>query len=129
MSKFGMTKFKPLHTPISTSKKVDKDAKGKDVDTKLYRSLIGSLLYLIASRPGISFSIGVCARHQIALKELHLKVTKRIIRYICGTLNYGLWYPFDTNNFIASYLNANWAENVVDRKSTGKGCFYVRNCL
>lgn len=63
VSKFGMTKFKPLHTPISTSEKVNKDAEGKDVDSKMYRSMIGSLLYLTASRPDISFNVGVYARH------------------------------------------------------------------
>lgn len=60
---FGMTTSKPLHTPISTNEKVNKDAEGKEVDTKMYRSMISSLLYLTANRPEISFSVGVCARH------------------------------------------------------------------
>ena len=71
-----MTTSKPLHTPISRSEKVNKGAEGKDVDTKMYRSMIGSLLYLTASRPDISFSVGVCARHQVGPKESHLKATK-----------------------------------------------------
>lgn len=106
MSKFGMTKSKPLHTPINTSEKV-KVAEGKYVNTKLYRNMIGNLLYLTTSRPDISFSVGVYARHQAAPKESHLKYIKRILRYICGTLNYGLWYPFDTNSVIDGYSDAN----------------------
>lgn len=113
MSKFGIIQSKPFHTPISTSEKVNKDAEGKDVDTKMYRSMIGSLLYLTASRPNISFSVGVCDRYQAAPKESHLKAIKRIIRYICGTINYGLWYPFDTDSVITSYSDADWAENLV----------------
>lgn len=76
VSKFGMITSKPLHTPISTSEKVNNDTKGKDVDTKMYRSMIGSLLYLTTSILDISFSVGVCARYQAAPKESHLKATK-----------------------------------------------------
>lgn len=90
MSKFGMTQSKPLHTLISTSEKVNKDVEGNDVVTKMYKNMIGSLLYLTASRPTISFSVGLCARHQATLKESHLKAIKRIIRYICGIMDCGI---------------------------------------
>ena len=95
----------------------------------LYRSIIGSLLYLIASRPDIAFSVGVCARYQAAPKESHLTVVKRIIRYINGTPDYGLWYSKDSNACLASYSDADWAGSVDDRKSTSGGCFYLGNNL
>lgn len=125
VSKFGMIKSKPLLTLISTSEKVIRDAKGKYVHTKMYRSMIGSLSYLTMSKPDKSFSVGVCARHQATLKVSYLKATKRIIRYICGTLNYGLWYPFDINSVIVDYSDADWVKNVDDRKSISEGCFML----
>ena len=80
----------------------------------LYRSIIGSLLYLTVSRPDIAFSVGVCARYQATLKESHLIVMKRIIRYINGTPKYGLWYSKDSNDCLASYSDADWAGSVDD---------------
>ena len=72
----------------------------------LYKSIIGSLLYLMASRPNIAFSVGVCARYQAAPKESHLTAVKRIIHYINGTPEYGLWYLKDFNDYLAGYLDA-----------------------
>lgn len=63
VSKFGLQESKPAKTPISTSDKITKDLGGAKLDPTYYRSIIGSLLYLTASRPDISFSIGVCARY------------------------------------------------------------------
>ena len=81
-----------MSTPMSTSTKLDKDANGKSVDEKLYRGMIGSLLYLTASRPNIMFSICLCACFQASLKESHLYAVKWIIWYVKGTLNFGLYY-------------------------------------
>ncbi|MGV7927199.1 hypothetical protein PJO48_29540, partial [Mycobacterium kansasii] len=78
---------------MSTTLKLSKDSDGKNVDSKLYRSMIGSLLYLTASRPDIALSVGICARYQSDPKESHLIAVKRIIRYVASTLNIGLWYP------------------------------------
>ena len=95
----------------------------------LYRSIIGSLLYLTASRPDIAFSVCVCARYQAAPKESHLTTVKRIIQYINGTLDYGLWYSKDSNACLAEYSDADWAGSVDDRESTSGGCFYLGNNL
>jgi hypothetical protein len=69
------------------------DPNGKDVDQKVYRSMIGSLLYLCASRPDIVLSVGVYARYQAAPKESHLVAVKRIFQYLVHNPTYGLWYP------------------------------------
>ena len=95
----------------------------------LYRSMIGSLLYLTASRLDIAFRVGVCARFQAAPKVSHLTVVKRIIHYVNGTSNYGIWYSRDSNDCFARYSDANWAKCVDDRKSTLGGCFYFGNNL
>nr|GEU41852.1 ribonuclease H-like domain-containing protein [Tanacetum cinerariifolium] len=70
-----------------------KDGTGKDVDLHLYRSMIGSLMYLTASRPDIMFAICACTRHQVTPKECHLHAVKRIFRYLTGHPKLGLWYP------------------------------------
>ena len=85
-----MENSKGASTPMSSSTKMDKDEKGKCVDQRLYRSMIGSLLYLTASRPDILFSICICSRFQSCPKESHLVAIKRIFRYLVNTLNLGL---------------------------------------
>ena len=82
---------------MSTSTKLDKDENGKSVDQKWYQGMISSLLYLIASRPNIMFSVCICARYQASPKESHLTVVKRIFRYLHGTTELGMFYPKNTN--------------------------------
>ena len=91
---------------MSSSTKLNVDSSGVEVSPILYRSIIGSLLYLTASRPDIAFSVGVCARYQAAPKESHLIVVKRIIRYVNGTPDYGLWYSKDSNACLDGYSDA-----------------------
>ncbi|KAK1564465.1 hypothetical protein Q3G72_003838 [Acer saccharum] len=129
VKKFGLEKAKHCDTPMSTTLKLSKDASGKSVDQTLYRGMIGSLLYLTVSRPDISFSVGVCARYQSDPKESHLSSVKRVIRFVNGTSNYGIWYSFDTNPSLVGYSDADWAGNCDDRKSTSGGCFFLGNNL
>jgi hypothetical protein len=110
---------------MSTNVKISSDPTSKQVDPTLYRSMIGSLLYLMASRPDIAFSVRVCARFQANPKESHLTAIKRIIRYVNATVNYGIYFSRETNLVIAGYSDAEWAGNADDRKSTSGGCFYV----
>ena len=82
-----MENAKAYGTPMSPSTKLDKDEKDKPMDVKLYRSMIGSLLYLTASRPDIMFSVYLCARFQSCPKESHLIAVKRIFQYLLGTID------------------------------------------
>ncbi|XP_059650200.1 secreted RxLR effector protein 161-like [Cornus florida] len=120
-----MKDSKHIQTPISTSSKLDRDSDPNKVDHFLYRSMIGSLLYLAATRTDISFTVGVCARYQADPTEQHILAVKRIIRYVNSTLNYGLCYSSESNFEIAGYTDADWAGNKDDRKSTSGGYFYV----
>lgn len=129
VKRFGLDGKSHARTPMSTSVKISNDVARKLVDPSLYRSMIGSLLYLTASRPDIAFSVGVCARFQANPKESHLTAVKHIIRYVNNTLLYGIWYTRETNLVVARYSNADWAGNADDRKSTFGGCFYVGNNL
>ena len=115
-------------TPMSSSTKLNLDPSGVEVSPTLYRSIIGSLLYLTTSRPDIAFSVGVCARYQATLKESHLTAMKRIIRYVNGTPDYGL-YSKDSNACLVGYSDVDWAGSVDDQKSTSSGYFYLGNNL
>ena len=113
-----MDNLKPYSTPMSTSTKLDKDERGKYVDSKLYRSMIGSLLYLIANRPDIMFIVCLCARYQSCSKESHLLAVKRIFRYLKDTPSLGLRYPKDLSFILHAYLDAdlvvvNWIEKAL----------------
>jgi hypothetical protein len=91
LNKFGMKDGKPIKTPVGTNGHLDLDTGGKSVDQKVYRSMIGSLLYLCASRPNIMLSVCMCARLQANPKEVHLRAVKRIMRYLVYTPKFELW--------------------------------------
>ncbi|XP_030964313.1 secreted RxLR effector protein 161-like [Quercus lobata] len=114
---------------MSSSTKLNVDSSGVEVSPTLYRSIIGSLLYLTTSRSDIAFSVSVCARYQATLKESHLTVVKQIIRYVNGTPDYGLWYLKDSNACLVGYSDADWAGSVDDQKCTSGGYFYLGNNL
>jgi hypothetical protein len=93
LKKFGIEDTKGISTPMGTNGSLDSDASGNIVDQKMYRSMIGSLLYVTASRPDMMFSVCMCTRFQASPRESHLKAIKRILRYLKYTQNVGLWYP------------------------------------
>jgi hypothetical protein len=93
LKKFGMKDAKTISTPMGTNRSLDSDASGNMVDQKMYRSIIGSLLYVTALRLDVMFSVCMCARFQASLRESNSKATKRILRYLKHTQDVGLWYP------------------------------------
>ena len=129
MKKFGLESSSSVRTPMSPNVKVTVDLLGKSVDPSLYRSMIGSLLYLTASRPDISYSVGVCARYQANPKVSHMTALKRIIKYVKTIAEFDVWYSKDTSDVLVGYSDTDWAGNADDRKSTSGGCFYVGNNL
>ena len=129
MKKFGLESASSIRTPMSPNVKLTIDLLGKSVDPSLYRSMIGSLLFLTASRPDISYSVGVCARYQANPKESYTNTLKRIIKYVKTIAKFGVWYSKDTSDVLAGCFDADWAGNADDRKSTSGGCFYVGNNL
>jgi hypothetical protein len=106
LTKFGMKDAKPIKTPMGTNGHLDLDTGGKSVDQKVYWSMIGSLLYLCASRPDIMLSICMCARFQADPKEVHLRAVKRILRYLVHTPKFGFWYPKGSTFDLIGYLDA-----------------------
>ncbi|KAK6153106.1 hypothetical protein DH2020_012745 [Rehmannia glutinosa] len=122
MKKFGMEEKSSVKIPMNTSVKMDMDADGKPLDQTRYRALIGSLLYHTASRPDITFVVGVCARFQSAPKESHMTAAKRIIGYLKGCQEVGLWYPEDGEFKLVGYSDSDYAGCRVDRKSISGAC-------
>ncbi|XP_049379801.1 secreted RxLR effector protein 161-like [Solanum stenotomum] len=114
---------------MSTSVKLDKDENGVKVNQTMYRGIIGSLMYLTASRPDIVFSVGMCARFQAAPKESHLKAAKRILRYLKGTQDLVLFYPTDDSFDLIGYVDADYVGFLVDRKSTSGMAHFLGSAL
>ncbi|GJS18724.1 hypothetical protein Tco_0413196 [Tanacetum coccineum] len=114
---------------MKTSKPLLKDAEAEDVDVHLYRSMIGSLMYLTASRPDIMFVVCACARFQVTPKVSHLHAVKRIFRYLKGQPKLGLWYPKDSPFDLKAYTDIDYAGASLDRKSTTGGCQFLRRRL
>nr|GFD27274.1 hypothetical protein [Tanacetum cinerariifolium] len=102
-----------------------KDRTRKDVDLHLYRSMIGSLMYLTTSRPDIMFVICACARHQVTLKEYHLHAVKRIFRYLKGHSKLELWYPKESPFDLVAYSDSDYGGAIQDHKSTAEGCQFL----
>jgi hypothetical protein len=129
LNKFGMKDAKPIKTPMGTNGHLDLDTGGKSVDQKVYRSMIGPLLYLCASRPDIMLSVCMCARFQADPKEVHLRAMKRIMRYLVYNPKFGLWYPKGSTFDLIGYFDADWAGCKIDRKSTSGNCQFLGRSL
>ena len=111
-----MDECKPIKTPMHSNGHLDLDERGKTVDQTFYRSMIGSLLYLTASRLDIMFSVCMCARFQASPKEAHMVAIKRILRYLKHIPSIGLWYPKGARFQLVGYSDLDYASCKVDRK-------------
>ena len=120
LKRFSIDDSKTKSTPMSTTTKLDKDKKDKKVDIKMYRGMIGSLLYLTASRPDIMFSVCLCTRFESCPTKSYLLAMKRMFHYLSGTIELSLWYLRRTHVDLTCYLDADFASYKVDRKSTSR---------
>nr|GEW31168.1 hypothetical protein [Tanacetum cinerariifolium] len=111
--------------PIETQRPLVKDEEATDVDVHLYRSMIGSLMYLTASRPDIMFAVCACFRFQVTPKLSHLHAVKQIFRYLKGQPKLGLWYLINSPFDLEAYSDSDYAGANLDRKSTIKGCQFL----
>jgi hypothetical protein len=125
LKKYNLEDAASAKTPMATATKLDEDKSGKPVDITSFRGMIGSLLYLTASRPDIMFATCLCARFQADPRESHLIAVKRIFRYLKGTPNLGIWYPRDTGFNLIGYSDSDYAGCRIDRKSTSGSCQFL----
>ncbi|GJY13913.1 putative ribonuclease H-like domain-containing protein [Tanacetum coccineum] len=131
LKKFNFDSVKTASTPIETQKPLIKDVEAADVDVHLYRSMIGSLMYLTASRPDIMFAFRACSRFQVTPKTSHIHVVKRIFWYLKDKPKpkpkpkLGLWYPRVSSFDLEAYSDSDYAGANLDRKSTTGGCQFL----
>nr|GEV20624.1 uncharacterized mitochondrial protein AtMg00810-like [Tanacetum cinerariifolium] len=129
LKKFSFSTVKTTSTPIETSKPFMKDENAEDVDVHLYRSMIGSLMYLTNLRLDIMFVVCACARFQVTPKVSYLHAVKRIFRYLQGQPKLGLWYHKDSPFDLEAYTDSDYVGASLDRKSTTGGCHFLRRRL
>ncbi|KAJ9536560.1 hypothetical protein OSB04_un000259 [Centaurea solstitialis] len=125
LKKYKLSDVSPMRTPMAARLKPHKDLHGTSVECKIYRDMIGSLLYLTASRPDIMFATCVCARYQANPKDSHLSVVKRILRYLKKTPSLGLWYRLHSGFDLLAYTASDYGGCQVDRKSTSGSCQFL----
>ena len=129
LKKVKMDDCSSISTPICTNHNLGPDLDNESVDQHLYHSMIGSLMYLTASRPDIMFAICLCSRCQANPRESHMKAVKRIFRYLKGHQKLGLWYSNESNFDFKAYSDSDYGGCNLDRKSTIGGCQMLGNCL
>ncbi|KAL0329096.1 UNVERIFIED_CONTAM: Retrovirus-related Pol polyprotein from transposon RE2 [Sesamum radiatum] len=131
LKKFKMESCKTVTTPLVTGEKIPKEDGSQKVDGSMYRSLIGSLLYLTATRPDIMFATCLLSRFMQSPSQVHYAAAKRILRYLRGTKDFGIWYKSTNDAKLVGYTDSDWAGSVDDMKSTsgytfslGSGIFH-----
>ncbi|GKB83706.1 retrovirus-related pol polyprotein from transposon TNT 1-94 [Tanacetum coccineum] len=129
LKKFDFHKSDPVDTPMVERSKLDEDLSGIPVDQTRYRSMVGSLMYLTASRPDLVFAVCMCARYQSKPTKKHLDAVKRVFRYLQGTINMGLWYPKDTAMALTAYADADHAGCQDTRRSTSGSAQFLGDKL
>ena len=113
-----MMKCKAMTTPMASNMKLLSDASSKTLDATMYHQMIGSLMYLTNMRPDICFALNT-------LRHVHLIAAKHIMRYLKGTVEYGLKYEVNQKINLEVYVDSDWASNAIDRKSTYGCCFIM----
>ncbi|KAI3744594.1 hypothetical protein L1987_57678 [Smallanthus sonchifolius] len=129
LSKYKMNDNRTYGTPIPVNHGLYPDKDGNDVDCKLYRGMIRSLMYLTASRRDIMFAVCLCSRFQSQPKESHMIAVKRIFRYLKGKPRLGLWYSKKQSFDFKAYTDSHYGGCNFDRKSTSSGCQFLGDRL
>nr|GEW14465.1 hypothetical protein [Tanacetum cinerariifolium] len=127
--KFGMDSCDSVDTPMVDRLKLDEDPLGIPVDQTCFRSMVGSLMYLTASRPDLVFAICMCARYQASHTKNHLETLKWVFRYLKGTINWGLWYSKDIAMALTAYTDADHAGCQDTRRSTSESAQFLGDKL
>ncbi|XP_057850758.1 uncharacterized mitochondrial protein AtMg00810-like [Cryptomeria japonica] len=124
LKRFNMLNCKPSPTPVVIGLKLNKDDGSSLVDPRLFKRLVGSLMYLTATRPDIMYGVSLISRFMESPKDSHLQIGKRILRYVCGTKNYGILYSAVDDFKLIGYMDSDCAGSIDDRKSTSGYAFH-----
>jgi hypothetical protein len=129
MKKFNMAELEPVCTPMSSAASLSSEEDGDAVDQREYRSMIGSLLYLTATRPDIQFVMGLCARFQSSPRSSHWAAVQRVFRYLKHTLEFEIWYSASSSLDLVGFSNADFVGCGIGRKSTSGTCHFLGSSL
>jgi hypothetical protein len=124
-----MMDCKAMPTPMVTNLKLLSDTSSATVDATMYRQMIGSLMYLTNTRPDIYFVVNTLSHFMVEPRSVHLVATKHVMRYLKGTIDYGLGYASDREISLQGFTDSDWASSVADRKSTYGCCFRMGSTM
>jgi hypothetical protein len=124
-----MMDCKAMPTPMVTNLKLLSDTSSETVDATMYRQMIGSLMYLTNTRPDICFAVNTLSQYMVEPRRVHLIATKHVMRYLKGTIDYGLRYASDREISLQGFTDSDWAGSVADRKSTSGCCFSMGSTM
>ena len=116
---------KAMTTPMALNLKLFSVASSEAVNAMMYRQMIGSLKYLMNTRPDICFAVNTLSQSLTDPRHVHLIVAKNILRYMKGTIDYGLKYEVNQKINLEGYVDSYWAGNAIDRKRTSRCCFSI----
>ncbi|GKU96896.1 hypothetical protein SLEP1_g10077 [Rubroshorea leprosula] len=125
LDKFRMKNCNPVNTPIEPGLKLVKNLGGKEINSTLYKQIVGSLMYLTATRPDIMHAVSLISRYMDCPKEVHLLAAKRILKYLQGTAEYGLFYKNGEKSELFGFTGSDFARDLDDRKSTSGYVFIM----
>lgn len=129
LEKFKMESCNPVNTPVEIGQELRKNDGEAQVDPTYFKSLVGSLRYLTCTRPDILYGVGLISRYMETPTRTHLNAAKRILRYIKGTLNEGIFYPSNQEVKLIGYSDSDWGRDLDERKSTTGYCFYIGDAV
>jgi hypothetical protein len=124
-----MMHCKSMAKPMMTNLKLLSDSSSDLVDPTMYRQLIGSLMYLVNTRPNICFVVNTLSQYMVEPRHVHWMEAKHVLRYLHATVGYGLRYVLDGDVKLQDYTDSDWEGSEVDRKSTSRCCFSLGSCI
>ena len=124
-----MLDCKSMDTPMDTNLKLLSDESSKLVNMTWYRDIIGSLMYLMNTRPYIFFVVNTLSQYLVKPRRVHLIVTKNVMRYLKGTNDLRLYYGRDHGYKLYGYTDSDWARSAIDRKRTSGGCYCLGSAM
>jgi hypothetical protein len=124
LSEYGMTGCKPISIPLEQNVKLSADEGDLVEDTTMYKRIMGSLIYMTITRPDLSYAVGVVSQFMQTPQKPHMDAVRHILRYIKHTLQCGIFYETKSQLQVHGYMDADWANNVSNRRSTNGFMFF-----
>ncbi|XP_024990741.1 uncharacterized protein LOC112525030 [Cynara cardunculus var. scolymus] len=115
----------PVKNPIVPGTILTKEGKGKEVDATVYKQLVGSLMYLTVTRPDLMYVVCLISRFMAKPREEHMKIAKRVLKYLKGTHGYGLLYRKNASTKFKAYTDSDYARDIEDRRCTSGYVFLL----